>query len=496
MFTSTILRKTLVVFIISILSGLLGYIIRLVLARNLTLSDFGLFYSVMTIFVFLSYFIDMGIGFSLSRKIVEFNIKKKYSKINNLISSVFYVQILITVFITGILLLFLNFLSQNYFHTYANDMLIIGLFWMLFMPLISVYNSVFVGFKKPEYYALFEFLKSLFILLFIFVFLYLGYFRLSASLAHFFSMLLLCILFFFIVKNIFPKLSFLKFKFDKNSCVDVFKFGLKIGLSNFIWVIIVQLDIFVITYFMTVTDVGIYQIAITISYLLLYIVTSLTSVIYPFFNELYFKDKKEDLANLLRALYKYIAIFQIPFIVFFIIYSKELILLLFTSKYSGASSSLQVLVIFTIFCSITMVNNNLLMSMGKTSKVIKLLIFISLLNLLLNVLLVPSLGLIGAAYSTLFSFILLSILTTYELNKHMQVNLPLYSWFKLSIAILILYLELRYIVLFNIPNLFIKLAVIFSILAITYAVLLLILRIISFSELKYFYNVLYLRKNK
>ena len=102
------------VFAISIVSIILGYLIRLSLARNLTVEYFGLFYSVFAFLAMFGIFKSLGFDRSLIKFIPEFMHQKKYDLIK---SSILYVAIIQfvtnSIVIIGIYL-FANSLSINF----------------------------------------------------------------------------------------------------------------------------------------------------------------------------------------------------------------------------------------------------------------------------------------------------------------------------------------------------------------------------------------------
>ena len=59
-YTKHAVKGTAVVFIVSILAGILGYIVRLALARGLSVEDFGLFYAVFAFLALLGVFKSFG----------------------------------------------------------------------------------------------------------------------------------------------------------------------------------------------------------------------------------------------------------------------------------------------------------------------------------------------------------------------------------------------------------------------------------------------------
>ncbi|MGV8171828.1 MAG: flippase [Candidatus Woesearchaeota archaeon] len=486
MYLKNVLRGTIIVFILSIISGLFGYLLRMLLARKLSVADFGLFYSVMTVFLFISYIVDAGLGYSLSRKIVEFRVKKKDGLINGLIMSVASIQFIITLVIGAVLILLHNFLSLHYFHANASVLIFLGAAWIIFTPIIAAYTGIFYGFQKPEYSIFLEATKSFLVLLTAFILILAGYDYLSPAIAYLLTNILLVLIFYYLAKKVYSEFKPYSFRYDKQIATQTFNFGLIVGVSNFVWLIVLQIDTLLITYFMGTESVGIYQIAVTIAYLLLYFATSLSSVLYPLVNELNFKNERDTIVNGLNLVYKYLFIVLLPVVVIIFSFPDILINILFTSKYLGAVWPLKILALFTIFCSITLINNLVLTSLGKPKRVLLIVLVVAILNTILNFVTIPLFGLMGAACSTLFSFMIAAVLSSYELKKYIDIKFPLKNWALMVLISVLLVLEASiFMDLVNV-GLLLKLFFMAAIICVSYLILIFLFRMVDLEEIKYF----------
>ena len=76
-------KGSLIIFAFSITTAIIGYLLRVYLARNLTVAEFGLFYAVMALVSFFWLVKDLGVGTTLVKFIPEFLVKKKYSEIKS-----------------------------------------------------------------------------------------------------------------------------------------------------------------------------------------------------------------------------------------------------------------------------------------------------------------------------------------------------------------------------------------------------------------------------
>jgi len=175
-YTKKMFQGTILVFIMSILAALIGYLLRFVLARNLTQTEFGLFYAAYAFVFFFSLFKDLGLRAALNKFIPEFEVKKRYDMIKSFIISVFILQTAFAAIITFLFLFFADYLSVHYFHNpVASFVVKVLAFAFLFSSVENLFESIFTGFQRMRYHSFMIFLKMFIILLITFIFIKLGY---------------------------------------------------------------------------------------------------------------------------------------------------------------------------------------------------------------------------------------------------------------------------------------------------------------------------------
>ena len=174
------------VFILGILASGLGYVIRIILAKQLSLEEFGLFFAVFSFVWFFMVFRDFGLSYSLMKFIPEFLIKKQYEKIKASILFVIFVNLFVSFLIAFLFFLFSDYLSESYFKNELSKpiLLILSIFFIL-NTLYRVLMSIFVGFQKSQYYSFDLFFINLFVLIGIFIFKKFGF--LSPALSYVFA---------------------------------------------------------------------------------------------------------------------------------------------------------------------------------------------------------------------------------------------------------------------------------------------------------------------
>jgi len=115
-YTKFAVRGATIVMIISILAAFLGYLVRLVLARNLNVEEFGLFYAVFAFLGFFGMFKTFGFDKALIKFIPEFRHQKNYGLIKSSIIYASFIQLITnSVIIIGVYL-FSSYLSVKFFH--------------------------------------------------------------------------------------------------------------------------------------------------------------------------------------------------------------------------------------------------------------------------------------------------------------------------------------------------------------------------------------------
>ena len=82
------------VFVMGLLAAIFGYLIRVILSRQLSLEEFGLFYAVFTFVSFFIVFRDFGLGQALAKFIPQFLVKKEYGKIKASIKFAFFINLI------------------------------------------------------------------------------------------------------------------------------------------------------------------------------------------------------------------------------------------------------------------------------------------------------------------------------------------------------------------------------------------------------------------
>lgn len=151
-------------------------------------------------------------------------------------------------------------------------------------------------------------------------------------------------------------------------------------------------------------EVGIYTAAVKIRLVLTNLITSLGNVLMPRLSYYIEKGEHDNFKKVLIKSYSYIIMIAIPMMVFFCVESKESILLLSGDKYVKAIIPMIILMPIMVISSLSNITGmQILIPNNQENKFMKSVMFGAGVNLILNSILMPRYGAIGAAVSTLIA---------------------------------------------------------------------------------------------
>jgi O-antigen/teichoic acid export membrane protein len=419
-------------FIVGIFASILGYVIRMVLSRQLSLYDFGLFYAVFAFVGFFVVFRDLGLSVSLMKFIPEFLVRKENDKVKSSIKFVVFFNLVISLVFVLIFILLSSYLAENYFkNSLAKPLLIILSIYFIFYSIYRVLMNIFVGFQRSEFYSLDLFFINLFVLGGIFIFSKLGVFSpaISYLAAAFFGVIFGGI--------VFLKLfNYFKYKEDYSGKLRfrLFSYGLPLLLAALGYIVIGQIDVLMLTGFRSLSEVGIYSVVLPTAMLLITLGSSMAEAILPYISEHWASKNYTQLKKVINEIYQKAFVIIVPAGLVLFIFSDLILGTLFGSEFISGSVALKILSLGAIFFSVATINGNIISALGKPRMVTGIVLLATLLNVLVNLILIPVYGITGAAIATTLSYLLILILSSYYIRKFISVKIPLFKWLKTFIA--------------------------------------------------------------
>ncbi len=485
------------VFVLTLMAALSAYFLRFLLARKLSIEDYGLFFALFSFINLLVLFKDLGQGYALLKFIPELIVKKDWNRIKSLISSSFLIQLFSSAIIAFLLITFAPQIMPTFFHTSDTKLLI--LFAIIFFVSFAQ-NVVSIGlqsFQRMFLYSLQDLSRNLVVLAISFVLLWLGFGILAPVWAYLIMYVVVFLFFFFLfTKKVFKQFWKAHALLAGQDFSRLILFGLPAMLTIFGNNVLQYTDTLMLSYFKDLASVGLYQVAAPLAGLVLYVAYSVSAVATPLISELLALKKRIQLRKGIEFLHKYVFIAIIPMAVVLIAFPEIFIRLFFGDKFINSAPALQILAGGMVLYSIAYTNLNALFGLGRPKYTTTIMLISAVANVILNLALVPRFGIIGAACGTSLSYLLMLALSSRGIRRILRIREPWVVWAKTLLAAIILAGIISGVKALLSLNPWIELAIGAFAGGIAYCLLLLALKIVSREEIAWIASHFGLRRAK
>ncbi|MCF6252181.1 MAG: oligosaccharide flippase family protein [Methylococcaceae bacterium] len=191
-------------------------------------------------------------------------------------------------------------------------------------------------------------------------------------------------------------------KVDVPSTKEIVKYALPLSVISLAGFGYLQTDILMMAHYSSTTDVAYYAVCVFVFFRLTVLTRAIGNGIAPSMADKSISDKDKEL-YLFNGL-RFALIISVPVTVYAFINGEEVFALVFGEAYSKLGLIIQILSIYYLLSSILSVINPVMDFMGNASIRARAFIFGALVNILMNMHLIPLLNLQGAAIATLIAF--------------------------------------------------------------------------------------------
>lgn len=219
------------------------------------------------------------------------------------------------------------------------------------------------------------------------------------------SFIVLFIISTIVVYSLFFKKDFPKTVHDHFSSIDILRTSYPMALSAISYFLMQSTDVLFISAYDTFESVAYYSIAVKLATVTALALISVNIVIAPKIASIYNDKNFSELKLILKKATRINVLISLPIIILLICFS-EYILSMFGINYILAKNALWILLIAQFFNSITGPSALYLNMTGRQKKLNVILLISLIINVVLNILLVPTFGMLGAAIATTTSFVL------------------------------------------------------------------------------------------
>lgn len=198
--------------------------------------------------------------------------------------------------------------------------------------------------------------------------------------------------------------------------------------------IYIQSDITMIGLFLNDLEVGIYTVASKIYVVVKSIVNAVTTVTIPRLVYYLGKEDNKQFEKLCKKISGYLIVLVIPMTIGLFFESKNILLIIGGNRYLPGIDSLKILsfaLLFAVFSGFYC--NAVLIPKRKEKQYMLITIFAAVANIIGNYILIPKIGIGGAAFTTIVSEALVCILCIFSV-KSIFIDIGLHDWLSLLIG--------------------------------------------------------------
>ena len=151
--------------------------------------------------------------------------------------------------------------------------------------------------------------------------------------------------------------------------------------------------------------------------------------------------------------------------------------------YAQGSSVLKILAVGALFFSITQINGTVLNGVGKPKNYTKIFYIGVVVNLIGNIILIPLIGITGAAIATLLTYMAMFLFSFTELKKFVKVTVPILDWAKTLLIGVFSLLFIYFLKNLLVINVLVEIFICFSVSIFIFFGLLVFFKIIDLKEI-------------
>lgn len=411
----TIFKNMSWLLISQIIASICGFIWTILIARYLGVNEYGILGFAISLTGVLTFTTDFGIGAYIVRHLAtDYNSTPKFLGNAFPLKAIFCMG---TIIFTLIILLLMKSdeLTITVTLLFALELIIKSYFNLL--------NGAFQAFEEGKYQGIGNTILNTLLLIFIILSIFTNLGIIGITISYVMSNLIAFSYAYYVFQKNITKP---KFELDIAFWKRITLLSLPFAITGLLYTIYYSIDIIMLKYMVGNYPTGIYNATYKLISVLTLFYSAYTAVIFPVMSKFYKNDEKLLLISFEKSI-KYLMLVIIPFAVSTVIYSNDIIHLIYGHEYDAAFSVLSILIWTVCLLFISGACNTLLNASHQEVAVTKIYAIAAVFNIFLNFFMIPYLSYNGAAITTVLSDLLIVIIQCYVIYKlgH-RVNKKLY----------------------------------------------------------------------
>ena len=401
----TIFKNMSWLLISQIIASVCAFIWTILMARYLGVSNYGILGFAISLTGILSFTVDFGISTHIVRHIaIDYSSAPKYLGNAIPLKGLFSLG---SIFIILIVLILMksNELTITVTLLFAIEMII--------KSILSLLNGSFQAFEEGKYQGIGNTLLNIILLFFILISIYANLGIIAIAISYILANAIALVYEYYVLDKYITKP---KFEFDWDFCKKITVQSLPFAAIILLTTVYYSIDVVMLTKIVGSYATGIYNATYKLISVLTLFYSVYTAVIFPVMSRFFEDDEKILIISFEKSI-KYLMIIIIPIAIATMIYSSDVINIIYGNQYNNASSVLSILIWTVCLLFINGACNNLLNASHKEVTVTKIYLIAALFNIILNFIMIPYFSYNGAAITTVLSDLLIVLIQIYVIYK-------------------------------------------------------------------------------
>ncbi len=432
------MRKWFWLYLFSFIIAPIWYIVKIIITWDLSVSEIGILYAIISLITLLTSFSDIGIPESIKHFIPMLVEEKKYSLIKTLLLLSFILQIFTGIFLASIFFYGADYLAANYFHSpEAVWALQVFALYFLIINVFQIITQFFFAVQDTFLLKLSEFVRWLFLVLSV-VFVHISE---NASLIEYSKCWIIGLwigtlfaLIMFLKKFYIPYLRGISLDFDSAFIKKFFWYSSLAFLSAQAASLLSQIDMQMIILLLGTESAWYYTVYLSLISIPFLVIGPVFHLILPIVSELFWKKEFNKIISIKKIFYIFFSIVAVFTSMMFFLFWENMSYVLFGSQYITSGEIIRYSCLFLICNFLLQINFNILWGIGKIQSKLYITIIAIVINICMNYAFIQWIGVYGAALATGVTWLIMWGLSEKSLGK--KYFSPEYIWYAVSAWVL------------------------------------------------------------
>jgi len=414
-----LLKGSSIAFAFRITGMLTGYMFTLLISRNLGAGAVGIFALSLTVLTVFSVVGRLGFDTALLRFVAEYSSQDRWDLVKEVYLKAIKLVVPLTILLSGLLFFSSTFIANYVFHKeYLGTSFMLVSFAILPMVLIFINSESLRGLKKIKEYV---FLQN--VSVFLFATIILAVALLFTKDEHVPVIAYIVSLFFVSVLSLTHWLRSARLnEITRGNGVKlktILNVSLPLLLSSSLFLIMQWTDTIMLGVFRAEAEVGVYSVALKVAGLTSVALFAINSIAAPKFAEFYGRGDMEGLGKIARQSTKLIFWTSFPILLIFLLF-PTFILGIFGGEFKTGAYALIILTFGQFVNAISGSVGYILQMTGKQRVFQGIILLATVINIILNVILIPHYGINGAALASFVSIGAWNLLSVIFIKVHFK----------------------------------------------------------------------------